>query len=74
MNEQITEHISHDKGYSEGFQAAKKQAWDVLEKLANYYNNQSMNPWSVDNDDSYVVNQAKWKAILHAQMEIKRDV
>jgi hypothetical protein len=41
MSEEITEHVSHergyDKGYANGFEAGRKRAFELIGELADFY-------------------------------------
>ena len=37
MNEEITEHIAHDRGYNKGYEAGRKRAFELIGELAEFY-------------------------------------
>ena len=43
MSEEITEHVSyergHEKGYTSGFEAGRKRAFELIGELAEFYEN-----------------------------------
>lgn len=73
MHEDILEDMSKARGYNEGYDAGRKRAWDLLDKLADWYKEQANNPWSTTHDDTREESLAKRNAILYAQMVIKKD-
>ena len=40
MNEEITEHIAHDRGYNKGYEAGRKRAFELIGELAEFYENE----------------------------------
>ena len=39
MSEEITEHVSYDRGYNKGFEAGRKRAFELIGELADFYEN-----------------------------------
>ena len=39
MSEQITEHVSYDRGYNKGFVSGLKRAFELVGQLAEFYEN-----------------------------------
>ncbi len=73
MHEDITEHVSHDKGYNSGYEAGRKRAWDLMGELADYYKRQAAAGHFMDEEDAGVA-AGRYQAALYAQMVIKQDL
>ena len=39
MSDEITEHVSYDRGYNKGFEAGRKRAFELIGELADFYEN-----------------------------------
>jgi len=73
MHEDITEHMSYDRGYNKGVEDGKKIAWDLVGQAIKWYNKELSLP-----DDGpgfrkrYNTRVGRYEAALYLQMVIKR--
>jgi hypothetical protein len=37
MSEEITEHVSYERGYNKGYEAGRKRAFELIGELADFY-------------------------------------
>ena len=71
MNDNMTTHESivesmsqesgYNRGYTEGYARAKRDAWDVVDKIAKYY---------LDTVDACVEDEHRLRAALYIQQQI----
>lgn len=73
MHEDITEHVSYDRGYNQGYDAGMKRAWNLMGELAEYYKRQTSADHLMEDEDSGRAH-GRLQAALYAQMVIKKDM
>lgn len=69
MNEQITEHVSYDRGYTKGIKHGRKQTWDLVQKHIEWI--QQYMKIVDEKDPKYDYLEGQYHALLYTQMSIK---
>ena len=50
MSEEITEHVSYDRGYNKGFVSGLKRAFELVGQLGDFYEDKSISESATDEE------------------------